>query len=224
MRPVLEKNILRAFWLFAAADLFALAMGSWHGHSVFKPLLIPTLILALFLKSKFSPTRKFAVLALILAFLGDVFLLKEKDSSIFFILGLGSFLLAHIFYCCYFIACKKTGRSLLGRKPYLAVGVVLYAGGLVLFLLPGLGELKVPVIVYAFVLAAMLISCLYAFESIKPQARALFITGAFAFVISDSLLAIDKFYSEFPGAPVLIMLTYIIAQYLIVSGVIKNDG
>jgi uncharacterized membrane protein YhhN len=45
--------------------------------------------------------------------------------------------------------------------------------------------------------------------------------GAVLFVVSDSLLAINKFYSSFELAGVLIMLTYGMAQLLIVTGAIN---
>jgi uncharacterized membrane protein YhhN len=44
--------------------------------------------------------------------------------------------------------------------------------------------------------------------------------GAIIFIISDSLLAINKFYSNFEQADLLIMLTYITGQFLIVKGII----
>jgi uncharacterized membrane protein YhhN len=50
-----------------------------------------------------------------------------------------------------------------------------------------------------------------------------FIAGAVFFIISDSLLALDKFYRPFALASVLIMLTYGIAQWLIVKAAIRNN-
>ena len=44
------------------------------------------------------------------------------------------------------------------------------------------------------------------------------ISGALLFITSDSLLAINKFYSSFQYAGILIMLTYGIAQLLITLG------
>ena len=45
--------------------------------------------------------------------------------------------------------------------------------------------------------------------------------GAIAFVISDSILAINKFYAPFEKSSFFIMLTYLVAQYLIVVGILK---
>jgi len=46
-------------------------------------------------------------------------------------------------------------------------------------------------------------------------------TGAGLFVISDSVLAINKFYQPFEAAGILIMLTYGLAQFFIIKGAIK---
>jgi uncharacterized membrane protein YhhN len=47
------------------------------------------------------------------------------------------------------------------------------------------------------------------------------VLGALLFVISDSLLAINKFYQDIPLAGVLIMLTYGLAQLFIMEGAIS---
>ena len=46
-------------------------------------------------------------------------------------------------------------------------------------------------------------------------------TGALLFVISDSVLAVNKFHHSFEIADVVIMLTYGLAQLFIVEGAIK---
>ena len=43
------------------------------------------------------------------------------------------------------------------------------------------------------------------------------------FALSDSLIAIDKFIQPLPYASVAIMVTYYLAQYMIVSGMIKPE-
>jgi uncharacterized membrane protein YhhN len=54
----------------------------------------------------------------------------------------------------------------------------------------------------------------------KKPGRWMF-TGALLFVISDSVLAVNKFYQPFALAPVLIMITYGLAQLLITQGAIE---
>ena len=45
--------------------------------------------------------------------------------------------------------------------------------------------------------------------------------GAIFFMISDSILALNKFYQPIPFSNISIMLTYALAQYLIVLGILK---
>jgi uncharacterized membrane protein YhhN len=54
---------------------------------------------------------------------------------------------------------------------------------------------------------------------IKKQAGRVMMFGALLFIISDSILAVNKFYSSFNYAGILIMLTYALAQLFIVMGV-----
>lgn len=54
----------------------------------------------------------------------------------------------------------------------------------------------------------------------NKNAGLLMMIGALLFVLSNSTLAINKFYNSFSGAGILIMLTYGIAQLLIVQGAI----
>jgi uncharacterized membrane protein YhhN len=96
--------------------------------------------------------------------------------------------------------------------------VLVYVGILFYILKPGTGSLKVPVLVYASVLGAMLLTAIHAFHFPAQLAGAFCVTGAMLFVISDSLLALDKFYSPFKAAPLLVMTTYCLAQLLLVTG------
>lgn len=95
--------------------------------------------------------------------------------------------------------------------PTLAYGIAL-----VTLLFPKLDELKLPVIVYAITICAMLIAALHI------RANNFFAIGAILFVISDSILAVNKFYMPFALASFLIMLTYGLAQAFIILGVVKQ--
>jgi uncharacterized membrane protein YhhN len=52
----------------------------------------------------------------------------------------------------------------------------------------------------------------------NKKAGLLMMFGAMGFIISDSILAINKFYYSFESAGFIIMLTYGIAQWLIIEG------
>jgi len=70
----------------------------------------------------------------------------------------------------------------------------------------------------------MLFYSLHIFYKTNPPANKFFVVGAIFFVLSDSLLAINKFYQTFSMAGVGIMLTYCLAQYFIVRGCVTLDS
>jgi len=55
----------------------------------------------------------------------------------------------------------------------------------------------------------------------KANGASMVLIGAILFISSDSLLALNKFYQGFEGADFWVMLTYILAQYFIVTGMIS---
>jgi uncharacterized membrane protein YhhN len=88
-------------------------------------------------------------------------------------------------------------------------------------LLPSLGDLKIPVIVYAIILSTMLLFAFKGYFKWNSPANIYILVGAIIFVSSDSILAFDKFYEPIKFNSLLIMATYITAQYLIVVGILK---
>ena len=132
--------------------------------------------------------------------------------------GLASFLIAHLFYISLFIWIKRMNQRDRRWDPKIIFITLIYTGGLFYFLYPNLGPLQLPVAVYAIVLGVMFITAFHAF-SIRQQLAGFFCAcGALLFVVSDSLLAINKFCVSFLMADVLIMFTYAIAQLFIVTG------
>ncbi|MEP7164126.1 MAG: lysoplasmalogenase [Ferruginibacter sp.] len=222
MKSMFRKNIFFIFWIIVFLDLIELSLNIPQAHYILKPLLMPILIAAVMLLTIKTSGRKKIIGALFFSFLGDVFLLYESRNPIFFILGLFYFLVTHIFYIAWFMQLGKPGTSTIKRHPYLVIIIALYIVTLLYFLWPGLKDLKIPVIIYACIISSMFYFSLRIPYRVGKTARQLLITGAFCFVVSDSLLAIDKFYQHFPFAPVLIMLTYCLAQYFIVKGFIRS--
>ncbi len=162
--------------------------------------------------------------ALALSAVGDFLLgvrrLGSLDGESLFLLGLGSFLLAHLVY----IALFRRYRAKVWRKPGAArmfgVLAILVALGVMLGILwPSLGSMVIPVVVYSLVLCGMSISAMLA-DLRTPWAG----VGALLFIVSDAMLAISKFRGPFPGNLQLIWITYYSAQFLILSGVERRPG
>ncbi len=217
MRKLLTAYGNHVFFLLVAADLAGIVSEYEPLHIYSKPLLMPVLIVLLATATPPFRDKILLLTGLFFSFAGDVFLLFDSKYPLCFILGLASFLVTHLLYIAYFLRLRPTGISLFKRKPFLLLIIILYVGGLLALLIPHLGALIVPVILYAMVLGAMLISSLHVFFRSAKKAATLFVAGAVCFVLSDSLLAINKFYVPLPSAGFFIMLTYCAAQFLIVQ-------
>ncbi|MBS7232657.1 lysoplasmalogenase [Flavobacterium psychroterrae] len=217
------KNAIffKIYIVFSIVYLIVLFRGNENLDLFLKPALIPLLGFGVYFHRKF-PSRKILLAGLLFSWIGDVILLFADIAEIYFILGLVCFLIAHLSYCVLFN--KQISGEIHFNKVLFALGSLLIAGyliGMVSFLMPKLGDLKIPVIVYAAVISTMV---LFAFNGYliwkKPGALYVFL-GASIFVLSDSILAINKFHAPIEKSVFFIMLTYLVAQYLIVMGIIK---
>ena len=182
-----------------------------------KPLLMPALIAYFFFSVETKARMAFyVVLALFFSWLGDVFLMFQDINSVYFIVGLLSFLTAHVLYAYLF---RKTNHGFKPRAFTQATGflMIIYGVLLVFLLWPGLGGMKIPVILYTVVILTMTLTALYR----KAEGSSLVLIGAILFVGSDSMLAMNKFAEAFFGARFWIMSTYILAQFLITTGMIN---
>ena len=223
MQEPVQRNTAIVFWILALLDVAGITANIETLHFIVKPLLIPALLLLLFFSKSILPGKRLLLIGLFFSWLGDVFLLFENKNELFFIFGLVSFLTTHIFYIIYFLRIRSANESLLKKRPILIGLVLLYGITLVWQLFPHLGDLKIPVMVYAAVICSMLLCSLHIFFKVNKKAAVYYLLGAGFFVVSDSLLAINKFYQSFAYAGVFIMLTYCAAQYFIVRGFIQQD-
>lgn len=182
----------------------------------FKPLALVLIItLAWFYKFASTQTSKFyrtAILSgLVFSLGGDIFLIDPKQ---YFVFGLASFLIAHLCYIAAFSRAAEGKFNPLSVSAFLIGAVMLwtvYAG------VPA--GLKVPVIVYALAISAMLAAALN-FYLMRNAPQAMFaLSGAFLFIVSDSVLAYNKFNTEFYLAKLILLSTYFLAQWLIARSV-----
>lgn len=213
---------LKLIYLFLGFSVFYLLLTLLNLESItfwLKPLLIPILS-SLVLFEKEFPTKKVLLAALFFSWVGDVVLLFADKGTIFFIIGLVSFLVAHLLYILLFMKLQKVKTT--KYLPY-SILVLVYLFGLLSFLWNDLGDLKIPVIIYASVLSMMLLFAIKGKFIWEKQYGNYILFGAVFFVLSDSLLAINKFYSPIAFASFLIMSTYLAAQFLLVLGILKIE-
>ena len=214
------SKYLKFFVGISVFYLVLIAIGKEDLAWYFKPLLLPGLLLATN-ESKSFPTKKWLFLALVFSWIGDVILMFADKGELFFIFGLVSFLIGHILFITLFIKQEtiNTPNKLIFGIGILGVAAYLFT--MLTILLPTLGDLKIPVSVYAFVISLMLVMAIRGALTWRSPLNILILNGAVSFVTSDSILAINKFFTPLPNASLLIMSTYLIAQYLITFGILK---
>ncbi|HKW83483.1 MAG TPA: lysoplasmalogenase, partial [Burkholderiaceae bacterium] len=158
--------------------------------------------------------RRFVQIGLVLSLVGDVFLLWPKEG---FLPGLVSFLLAHVAYIAAFCVPARFAARPLVFAAYAGVAALILSQ-----LWPGVpGALRAPVLAYVACLATMAAQAAVwwrtaAGSADEGVARAAAVC-AVLFMVSDSLLAINKFALPLPFAPLWILATYWAAQWCIAS-------
>ena len=204
------------FLLFVVAtELMALIFKIDIIHLSIKPFIIPSFILV-FLKKSFLTTKqgKWLLFALLFSFFGDVFLLFEGE--VWFLLGLSAFLIAHLFYTFLFFKISRPIKLKILHAVIISF-YSLFLSFLLYIIWDSLEKLLIPVIIYGFTITIMAV--LAGFSTINTG-KIGFLFGSLFFVFSDSIIAVSKFlFVENIGYnfPFFIMLTYIVAQFLLVN-------
>lgn len=220
----MNKNYWIALFAIAlTANIIGILVSDETVQWISKPLIVISLA-GYFITTtliSISRLRKWILLALIFSWVGDVLLMFQSEKEIFFLLGLSSFLLAHIFYIQFFNRIRT--REKLAVKWSLLLIAALYYAILITILFPYLGDMKWPVCIYGIVISCMFMLAMHMPYIKNRKIGSLMMTGALLFVISDSVLAINIFYQplEILGA-ITIILTYGLAQYLIVEGAVRH--
>ncbi|PWG05167.1 lysoplasmalogenase [Polaribacter aquimarinus] len=159
------------------------------------------------------------VSALFFSFWGDTFLLFKQD---FFLFGLVSFLMAHILY----IKISANYLKMISPSKILGASIpfIIAFGSIIYLIKDGLTEMLIPVIIYGIIISTFGTIALINYSQEKSTENLWLLLGAIIFIISDSLLAINMFYEAKSIYGVSIMITYIVAQYLICKVMIVKDS
>lgn len=212
----LQQVILLIFILVSVIDIGAILFGDSLWQTLSKPLIIPALIV--YYLTGTSSVNKWYVIALIFSFAGDVLLL---DKSNLFLMGIAAFLITQLLYISIFSKGLR-GSSFINKLkallPFLVYFIVL-----ITVLKPGLQDFFIPVLVYGLAISLFGFVALLNYLIKKDMVSLRLLTGALLFIVSDSLIALNKFYQERSIYPVIIMITYIAAQYLIATYMLKSE-
>ncbi len=173
----------------------------------------------------FRKKKQFTVPVLIAFFfswVGDNFLMFSVQDELYFFAGVGGFFIAQITYIYIFARfSEKWGKGFLQKHLIVAFLFIAYVAGILYLLYPDLeGVMKPIIFIYALSLIGMSMMALNRNGRVNRNSYLLVFLGSVLFVISDSMIAIDKFSTEIPLGGFWVMITYISAQYLIMRGLI----
>ena len=219
--------LLSLYFIVAILHLVFIYLSNEYGIYATKPMLMAILAWWFYLKTKASKKLplKYFLSGIIFSMFGDILLMFKGED--FFLFGLVSFLIAHIFYIIWFVKYPGFKDGAIAQKPIKSIPFLLYLIAIVSTLWGNLGDMKMPVIVYSTVITFMAICAANMKNRVNPEAFIPVVGGAILFVISDSIIAISKFNStDFPENVnrTMIMSSYIAGQYLLAIGSYKAIG
>jgi uncharacterized membrane protein YhhN len=222
------------FSLITAVEIWGEEMYHSSGETLLlfisKPLLMPVLMAFLWINTKLKTSfDKLIFTGFLLGWIGDILLMFNNDDL--FVFGLASFLICHIMYIAAFINNIRTSghQTSIINRFMLALLPLFYLIVLYTYLFPHIAyneknkPFLIPVTIYAITIVTMALFALWRIGSSNRNSVALIIIGAFVFMISDSLIAMNKFVEPFGHANLFIMFTYCLAQLCIALGCIHHS-
>jgi len=218
------KNIIFIYFFVATLEVVGDLLGLDIFIFVFKPLLMPLLFIAYYpiYKAQKSNFAKIILLSLVFSFFGDITLMLIEYNENLFIIGLASFLIAHLLYIIVFYKNIKPFTIKLVKKNllYILIFIAFYTS-LLFVLWDNLNEMLIPVLIYGAVITLM--GVFATLRKTNKESYVLVILGALLFICSDTLIAFNKFIfnSDLLYAQAYIMILYVLAQYFIIRGISK---
>ncbi|WP_427892908.1 lysoplasmalogenase family protein [Kribbella sp. GL6] len=189
------RRVLAGFWGATVVQVAAVAFDV----NILKQASKVTLMPLLWQWSRTQDAPPLLQAALLASAAGDLLLETELQLA-----GMAAFAAAHACYLAVFLA-DPAQRSWRVLAAYAALWAALIA-----VLSPSLGNQRVPVAVYALLLTATAIASRW------HNSRSGL--GGALFLVSDALIALRMAGRDFRGRDALVMSTYAVGQYLLVSG------
>lgn len=129
------------------------------------------------------------IVGLVVGAVGDLALLSKAEGA--FLGGLGAFLLGHLAYAIAFARLSPIAEWL----SVLAIPVVVSNAGVLAWLWPRLGSMRIPVVAYVGVICVMVIGAIGVWRTGAP-AGTLIVVGSLLFAGSDVAVARERFVAD----------------------------
>ena len=192
-------------------------LGPQYHIYLFKPLTMVFVLLIAISRARKGPVFYACTIigGLLCSMAGDMFLMLPSDQ---FISGLVSFLVAHLFYIAAFTHGRRFRLSVWSLLPFVVYGILIF-----IVLSTGLGAMKLPVLAYIVVILVMGWQAWERWDDTGQRLALLAFFGAVLFIISDSILAINRFRQPFEMARALTLSTYFAAQWMIAFSINERN-
>ena len=213
-----KKLLFALFIIVSLLYIIGILLDNLIIRFTFKPLIM--LALMMYYSSSVKYKNNVYLAALFFSFFGDTMLLYESETS--FMIGLISFLIAHVLFI--IMVVRMLSKSEFKLKIASSIPFIISYGGLLFLLKDNLSDMFLPVAVYGFVISIFGSVSVLNYLSSRNKEGLYLMVGSILFVISDSILAINKFNQSQEYYPIIIITTYILAQYLICQfAIIKTE-
>jgi len=160
---------------------------------------------------------------LVFALTGEtLFMLHSYDPS-YFLFGLVSFLICHLFYISAFYLDFLSAKELDKKGARITVFLsAIFFTGTYFYLRPYLGLLKLPVLAYIFMVALLTMMAAFRNQRVNPLSFKMVLTGVFFIICTDLIIAYAHFINPFYLSDLLAGAVYMIGQYLIIVGAVER--
>lgn len=209
-----ERHYFLPYLVIASFHLISLYWLPEGWQLASKALLMPALLIPVW-RANMTKGRWLLSIALILSWLGDL------SIEFVFLAGLAAFLSAHVSYITLFIRLIRPEPR---RQPYarlMLAAVPVMITVLLWKIMPHADHMKLPLVAYALIIGSMLALSIAGQSHWAPGPAAWVVAGAGLFVLSDSVLAWNKFVAPLPFSAAIIMVSYMAAQLALVRGITR---
>jgi uncharacterized membrane protein YhhN len=221
---MIEYIFLTLFFILSIIEVFGEYKDNNKIIYSLKPLLMPMLIF-FYIFGVIEATGAIlninwlVIVALLGGMFGDIFLMLKNEEK-WFLFGMVAFLINQIFYILAFFL-SITNYATFNPWTLFLLGPTLL---ILVFTVPRFlkksEDMKIPVLVYMVAIVLMHIAALIRLSTLQGLASILIFIGSISFIFSDSSIAINKWAGEFTNARLIIMTTYLMAQFYITLGVL----
>ncbi|CAA0105672.1 putative membrane protein [Halioglobus japonicus] len=206
--PLVNRQALWVYVVTAIGFVVSISFTPYPGSMILKAVPIVTLMFIVWVTLS-GKLRAAMLVALLFSAVGDVCL----EAGVF-LAGLSAFLVAQLTYAWVFIPRRNINTLSLIQATVLVSTLILISG----YVLAHTGDMKLPVAIYMTAITLMGLGA-----ALHARPSAMIFAGAVLFITSDSLIGINRFVHPVENAREWIMVTYYLAQILLVYGVIFHQ-